>query len=473
MKSDNFFIPERLDIKGGKPARGTVEISGAKNSILGLMAASVLTDEEVILNNVPYITDVIEMGHILMDLGVNVKYNPKEKKLFLHALKIKNNILSDKALKFRASYYLWGALLARFKHTNEFDHLKVLVPGGCSFGGKRPTDFHEQLIRNIFGAQIESVSENGKHYLNFVLPSIQIDNDMPIYTTAMVSHGATTHWLLSIAGTKEFKMMYNSSLEPEISNLLSMLQSMGLRVSGSDRTGLIYYGFNQNLLRGGEFSVIPDRLEAATYALIALGTKGSIKIKGIICEHCTPWLKQLTKTIKDGIYYSFDKKDLILDFSGVESFDGVCMQMSPFPGFETDLQQVWTPVLSMASSESTIVDMVWPGRSAHLGEMKKFGLDSSSKTIEVFSGQDKTKTTLIAHIKPSKLKSAKAIGTDLRGTIGTILIAIMAKGKSEIENPSFALRGYPNVVENLRKLDLDVTPSKAGEVLVSLPVYKG
>lgn len=474
MKPEDFFIPEKLCIKGGKPAMGTVEISGAKNSILGLMAAALLTDEEVILNNVPYITDVIEMGHIMSDLGVDVKYNPVDKKLFLHALNIKNNVLSDKALKFRASYYLWGALLARFKHTHEFTSLKVLVPGGCSFGGARPTDFHEQLIRNIFSAEIEEIKEDEKTYLEFTLPEQNNEDDCcPIYTTAKVSHGATFHWLLSIAGTKNFKMMYNSSLEPEVSNLLSMLQDMGLKVAGSDRTGLIYYGDNRRLLRGGTFDVIPDRLEAATYALLALGTRGVVKLKGIKYEHCVPWVKQLGKTLKNGIYYSYDKDILILEFMNVAPFNGVCMQMSPFPGFETDLQQVWTPILSMASSDSIIVDMVWPGRSAHLAEMKKFGLESEFKHIEVSASQTTSQTALMAKIKPSKLKGAKASGTDLRGTMGTILIALMAKGKSEIENPSFALRGYPNVIENLKNLGLDVTPSKAGTTIDSLPMYKG
>lgn len=473
MESVNFFIPEKITVKGGKPAMGVVEISGAKNAILGLMAAAVLTDEEVVLCNVPYITDVIEMGHIMLDLGVDVKYNPKEKKLFLHALRIKNNVLSDKALTFRASYYLWGALLARFKHTHEFEDLKVLVPGGCSFGGARPTDFHEQLLQNIFNAEVDEVVENDYTYLRFSLPEEEGENNNPVYTTSKVSHGATFHWLLSVAGTKNYKMMYNSSLEPEVSNLISMLKDMGLNVSGSERTGLIYKGNNKSLLRGGEFTVIPDRLEAATYALLALGTKGVVKLKGIKCEHCSPWLKQLTKTIKNGIYYSFDKNDLILEFLKVEPFEPVSMQMSPFPGFETDLQQVWTPVLSMASGASIIIDMVWPGRSAHLEEMKKFGLKSEYKTFEVKASQSTTQTALLANIMPSKLKGAKAKGTDLRGTMGVILTAAMAKGKSEISNPSFALRGYPNIIENMSNLGVDISVSKEGKTIDALPVYRG
>lgn len=478
MENKDFFIPEKLNIKSGKEVKGTVEISGAKNSILGLMAAAVLTDEEVVLHNVPNISDVLEMGHIMLDLGVNVQFNPEKKTLYLHAKKITKNILSDKALKFRASYYLWGSLLARFKHTNEFDSLKVCVPGGCSFGGKRPTDFHEQLIKNIFGANIseevdESAGEkNCNHYLVFALPETEPENIAPIYTTAKVSHGATFHWLLSIAGTKDFKMMYNSSLEPEVSNLIIMLQQMGLDVIGNETTGLVYNGKNRSLLKGGTFEVIPDRLEAATYALLTLGTRGTVQIKGVNIEHCTPWLKQLKKVVKNGIYYSLDKKDIIFDFRDIDKFDGFVMQMSPYPGFETDVQQIWTAVLGLAQSDSVIVDMIWPGRSAHLAEMQKFGLQSEYWQLNIASGLNSTSEALFAHIKPSKIKAATAKGMDLRGTMGLIVLACIAKGKSTIKRPEFALRGYPNLVSNLEGLGISVTPSKEGEYIGALPIYR-
>lgn len=477
MDSQNFFIPEKLYIKGGKPAYGTVEISGAKNSILGLMAAALLTDEEVVLHNVPYITDVMEMGHIMLDLGVNIKFNPKERILSIHAKKITKNTLNDKALKFRASYYLWGSLLARFKHTKEFDSLKVCLPGGCSFGEKRATDFHEQLIKNIFKADIREETDDPenkdcKHYLVFSLPTQEVEDTSPIYTTAKVSHGATFHWLLSVAGTKDFKMMYNSSLEPEVDNLISMLQKMGLDVTGNDSTGLIYNGKNSHLLRGGHFEVIPDRLEAATYALLALGTRGTVQIKGIDLEHCAPWLNQLTKMVRNGIYYSLDKQEMILDFRDVKTFDGCVMQMSPFPGFETDVQQIWTAVLGLAKTDSVIVDMIWPGRSSHLKEMQRLGLNSEFKMLEVASGQDSKAPALFAHIKPSKLKAGTAKGMDLRGTMGLIVLACIPKGKSTIKRPEFALRGYPNLLDNLNSLGFEAITSKEGTFINNLPFLR-
>ena len=472
MNKNNFFIPSEIYIKGGKSIEGEITTSGAKNAILGLMCAALLTDEKVILHNVPYITDVLEMGHIMKDLGVDIRLDTENKVLFIHARKIKQNVLSASAAKFRASYYLWGSLLARFKRSGEFDELKVCLPGGCSFGKKRPTDFHEKLMKNIFGAKISEEYRDDSNYLNIKLPKKNTEID-PVYATAKVSHGATFHWLLSIAGADDMKMMYNSSLEPEVSNLIDMLRQMGLDIRGSERTGLVYSGTNKKLLKGGEFQVIPDRMEAATYALLTLGTRGRIRIKGIVYEHCKPWLDLLNSVAGKGIYFSPDKTDIILDLADKPDFSGEIIQMSPFPGMETDLQQIWTPILGMAKSESTIVDIIWPGRSAHLVEMKKLGLISECRQIEIDAGQGVAYQALIAKIKPSKFHAGKVSGMDLRGTTGLIILAAMTKGQSTIENPEYSLRGYPNLIQNLKSLGVDIKVSKAGKEIEPLPYYKG
>ena len=472
MTNQDFFIPDELYITGGKSTMGEVETSGAKNAILGLMAAALLTDEEIVLNNVPNITDVIDMGHIMKDLGVNIRFNPEKKKLYLHAKKINKNTLSLTASKFRASYYLWGSLLARFRHTKEFDSLKVCLPGGCSFGGQRPTDFHEKLIKNVFNADIKEEKIKGEDYLVITLPKKEKEDENPIYSTLKVSHGATFHWLLSVAGTKNLKVMYNTSLEPEVSNLVSMLQGMGLSLDGNERTGLISHGNSGKLLKGGEFSVIPDRLEAATYALLALGTRGAIRIKGITYEHCTPWLSLLNKIDNSNIYYNEDKTEVVLDFHNVKGFDGLTMQMSPFPGMETDVQQIWAGVLGQAKTESVIIDIIWPGRSISLKEMQNFGLKSEFYQTDVDIGQGIFFPALVAKIKPSELRSGKAEGMDLRGTAGLIVLASSVKGKSTILEPGYSLRGYPNLVENLKNLGLDISQSKQGKLVESLPNYK-
>ena len=472
--TENFFIPEKLAVNGGQPAQGHIKISGAKNSILGLMAASLLTDEPVVLNNVPYITDVLEMGQIMQDIGVDVSFNPRERRLRLHAAKINKNVISHQAANFRASYYLWGSLLARFKRTGEYNNLQVCLPGGCSFGGKRPTDFHEELIKNVFGAHVavESKDNDKYSYLSFTLPSVEPDDLCPVYTTAKPSHGATFHWLLSVAGSNQLKMMYNASLEPEVSNLINMLQNMGLGLMGNERTGLIYDGKNTGLLHGIEFSVIPDRLEAATYALLTLSTQGEVQLDDINFEHCSPWIGQLTRMFDKGIYFSPDLTKLNLDFRNRKKFDGFIMQMSPFPGFETDLQQIWTPVLAQAQTSSVISDMIWPGRYAHLAELAKFGLQFDYHQFDVVSGQQASAKNLYINIHPSSLHSGEAKGTDLRGTMSVILAAATAEGESIVNEPSFALRGYPDLLENMQKLGINIKASANGREIPALPGIK-
>jgi len=472
MTTDNFFIPDELHIKGGRPIHGSIDISGAKNSILGLMCAALLTDEKVVLHNVPNISDVLEMGHIMRDLGVDVSFDPEQKLLCIHAKKLTKNILSAKAVKFRASYYLWGSLLARFKRSGEFNSLKVRLPGGCGLGEKRKTDFHEELMKNIFGADIHERQIEGHCYLSIDLPAKRPNNSNPIYTTAKVSHGATFHWLLSIAGSNSLKMMYNSSLEPEVSNLIDMLSKMGLGIRGTERTGLIYDGSNRKLLKGGDFYCIPDRLEAAAYAMLALGTKGQIRIRGINYEHCSPWLLQLGETGAGEIYFSEDRSEIVLNFADRKPFKGSILQMSPFPGMETDLQQIWTPILGLAETTSTIVDIIWPGRYYHLDQMRHFGLESSYKHVEVDAGQGISYKALIAKIEPSQLHAGTGTGEDLRGTTGLILLAAMVEGSSTILKPEYALRGYPYFIKNLQSLGVDIKPSKTGANLDPLPFYK-
>lgn len=467
--NESFFIPNSLNINGGKPIQGDIKISGAKNSILGLMAAALLTDDVVTLRNVPYISDVLEMGNIMRDIGVDVRFNPQKRILKLHAAKITKNELSHQAANFRASYYLWGSLLARFCRTKEFDSLKVCLPGGCSFGGKRPTDFHEELIKTIFGATISVETKDKYSYLDFKLPKQENKDLCPVYTTFKSSHGATFHWLLSVAGSNNCKMMYNASLEPEVSNLVNMLQKMGLGLSGSQRTGLIYDGKNNGLLKAVDFEVIPDRLEAATYALLALGSKGSIELDGINFDHCRPWLNQLEKMFDKGIYYSANQTKLYLDFERRKAFNGFVMQVTPFPGFETDLQQIWTPIMAQAKTPSIISDLIWPGRSAHLEEMAKFGLNSEFYQFDVVSGQQATVKNLFINVNPSEFHAANAKGTDLRGTMGLILLACITNGKSTISEPCFALRGYPNLLKNLQGLGVDITASEDGKIIENLP----
>ena len=472
-----FFIPDYLTVKGGKSVDSRVTISGAKNEVLGIMAAAVLTDEVVELRNVPFISDVIDMGRIMMALGVDVKYSPEKNHLRLHAKRITGNILPELAIKFRASYYLWGALLARFRVTGEFNSLHIKMPGGCGLvdtfktgdglGSKgRPTDFHLSMLQNLFEIDIkcgESATD-----LELILPDRNPCNDSyPVYATRLMSHGATMHWMLAVALCKKQKFMYNASLEPEISHLLGILRAMGAELRGTGTMAITNMGRRgDELLRGGTFEVMPDRIEAGTYALLAMALRGKIRLSCTNADHCRPWLNLIKEIIKpESDRAHIESSCMFFDFTGFQ-FPGQHIIFSPFPGKETDLQQIWTAVLTSATSESVIVDPVWPKRS-DMPDITPFfhGMEFGQVDIENYE----MPKAGILKIFPSNVQPTVSKGFDLRGTIAMIILAAMANGASRINNPSFALRGYPNLIDNLSNIGLDITASKEGVVLEGLP----
>ncbi|MDR2268679.1 MAG: hypothetical protein LBD94_00670 [Rickettsiales bacterium] len=448
---NDIFIPNFIEINGGKPLveDATVQISGAKNEVLGAMCAAILTDQIVEFNNVPHITDVIDLCEIMRKIGIYIDYFPERKYLKIRAKRIISNTLPAEALKFRASYYIWGALMARFSKTREFRSLKIQIPGGCEFGGARAIDYHIDLLKNIFGTDLIESSDS----LEFVLPKHFDASEMPIYSTRQVSHGATFHWLLSAALSPDLKMIYNASLEPEVPHLLGILNRMGADIRGTNTTAITNFGFNGKLLSGGTFDILPDRMETGFYALLAMALKSRIKLIGTNIESCRPWLNSIIDIVGAG-RCNLGNDFMFFDFQNLQDFNGRNFIMSPIPGKETDMQQILTPILATARSQSKIYDPIWPGRTSHLPEMAKFGIKSKARTIEI--NNSVAPQAIEITIFPSKIKSAETSGMDLRGTAGLIICAAIARGVSRINNPKFALRGYPNLIENLKNIGIDV-----------------
>jgi UDP-N-acetylglucosamine 1-carboxyvinyltransferase len=472
LDMSGLFIPEYIEINGRAALNpdASIDISGAKNEVLGAMAAAVLSDQPIEFTNMPHISDVLDMGRIMLDLGIDVQYDPESKLMRIHAEKIISNQLSDEAYKFRASYYLWGALLSRFANTGEFDSLKIKLPGGCSFSGNRPTDYHTSLMQNIFDVEIK---DNGDE-LEFVLPrGVPADDPEPIFATDLMSHGATLHWLLSVAASPQAKMYYNASLEPEVPHLLTILNKMGANLRGTGTTGITSMG-RKGLLNGGRFEIMPDRMETASYVLLGMAMRDKISINGTNLESCRPWLNSVLEIMRRESLLTFcdcppagDRCSF--DFRKLADFPGQRFLMSPFPGKETDLHQIWAAALASASSMSEIHDPVWPGRKDHLPEMAKFGIESTHALYETKSDRVVARKTLKININPSQIKPANATGMDLRGTFGLIVCAAAAPGQSRIDKPGFALRGYPNLIRNLQNIGIDVRQSEAGRFLPPLP----
>lgn len=455
-----FFIPEFLTIDGGTPVSGQVHISGAKNEVLGAMAAAVLTDQLVVLENVPHISDVLDMGKILLELGVDVRFNPESGRMEIHAKKITSNILSQEAYKFRASYYLWGALLARFSITKEFDSLYVKLPGGCSFGNRK-FNFQLELIENIFDAKIkEEIDE-----LEFILPEKQSDELLPIFSTSLISHGATLSWLLSSATWHQEKFIYNAAQEYEIIHLLKILNKMGARFRGTGCTAIMSRGVGK-LLNGGTFQIMPDRMETGSYALLAFATRGKIKLTGTDAKICTPWLNSVLE-IAGQKRVVINPDSMEFDFTDLKDFNGQSFIASPVPGKETDMFQIWSPVFATAATNSRMIDPIWPDRDAHFPEMEKFGLRCKWTQVKMKYFMERA---LDARIAPSEIHSAEAAGMDLRGTFGLVMCAAMANGHSVIRTPTYALRGYPEMVKKLQNIGVHISESDEGQELPPLPM---
>ncbi len=458
-----FNIPEKLEINGAAPINGTVEISGAKNSVMCLMAAALLTKEKVILRNVPYISDVLWFGKIMCDIGVEIFHNPYTKEMHICAENITTNILpAETSKRIRTSYYFWGALLARFSITKEYNQLIVANPGGCKFGTAiRKFDFHINLLKSVLGTEVKEEGDEDESQLVFSLPEkTKKTSELSYFSTARVSHGATINFLLSSVGNGNIAML-NAIQEPEVSDLIHMLNMMGkdqLIITGEDSTGLVKTQIGeQSLLKGVKYIVMSDRLEAASYALLASITGGEILISN--CDHTA--MKPFLIRFNECANVRYLKNGIFVSAKPLNQVPGQHMLISPYPGDETDLHQVWAPLLMQAKSPSVIIDPIWINRTGHLPELIKMGGECSSHITKcenvAFNSYDTMEKAYIDIQGGASLKSANVTGPDLRGTIGLIFAACAAEGKSQISEAKWAIRGYPNLVENLRSCGVDVT----------------
>ena len=282
-----------------------------------------------------------------------------------------------------------------------------------------------------------------------------------------MSHGATFHWMLATSLSKRQKFMYHASMEDEVPHFLLILNKMGADLRGRYTTSMANFGRSvKGLLSGGRFDIMPDRMETGSYALLSLATRGKILLENTDYESCKPWLNMLIEAIRPtGVRVIADVHSISMDFRGVD-LKGVNFICSPVPGKETDLQQVWMAAAATANSDSKILDGIWPSRS-NMPQYQDFGVKMNYRTIDVDNFE--TPKMSIADVFPSKLHAANSVGMDLRGTFGLIVLAAVAKGESKIEKPYFALRGYPNLVENLLGLGVDISCSDSGTTLPALP----
>jgi len=423
-KKKSYLKSQNLKIFGQGKLSGIVEISGAKNSALVLLAASLLTNERIILENVPRLTDIEKMGNILKNLGVNLVYKNNN-------LEIDSKNISLKELPYelvnglRASFFCIGALLSKFGEA------KVPLPGGCNIGS-RPIDEHINGLKAL-GAKIliedgivKAKLKGKKNKLN----GTNIKLKCP-------SVGATETLIMAASLAEGRTIIENAAREPEIQDLCQMLNKMGAKIYDSGKEKIIIDGVNK--LSGCTHKVIPDRIEAGTFLIAAAATSSSITISPVIPNHLEAVTNKLQEsgskiTIK-GNSITIHPKEL----------KAVNISTAPFPGFPTDLQAPFTALMTIANGESKISETIFENRMNHINLLNKMGA-----SIKLNKN--------VAHIKGvKKIKGMDLVATDLRSSAALIIAGIIAKGNSKIYGLEHLDRGYENFESKLKTLGIKIT----------------
>lgn len=412
---------EKLIIHGEQELFGEVEIGGAKNAAVALFPATLLAQGICRLENVPNISDVRNMCRILRSLGAKVKLINE------HTYEIDTSTVNtfvverEMAEKLRASYYLLGALLGRFKKAS------VACPGGCNFG-VRPMNLHLRGFE-LLGAEVNV--ESG--IMNCAADSL---TGSVIYMDT-VSVGATMNVMLAAAKARGLTIIENAAKEPHIVDLANFLNSMGADVRGAGTDTIKIHGVNE--MHGCTYSVIPDQIEAGTYMVAAAVAGGDVTIKNVIPKH----LESITvKLIESGVQVveGDDSVRIISD----RKFKPTNIKTMPHPGFPTDMQPQISVLLSLANGTSVVNESVWNNRFKYTDQLSKMGAKVQvDGTIAIFTGV-------------KNLTGAPVRADDLRAGAAMVIAGLGAKGKTEIENVQFIDRGYEHLVDKLKAIGADI-----------------
>lgn len=407
---------QRLEIEGKHILEGEVRISGAKNSAVALIPASVLSDGIVTISNVPNITDRDALNEILEYLNADVKI--EDETMVIDSTNIENKEIPESiSKKLRASYYFMGALLGKYKKVNMY------FPGGCKIGA-RPINLHLKGFEAL-GA---IVTERENQYI--IEADELIGNN--IYLD-IASVGATINIMLAAVKAKGTTIIENAAKEPEVVNVAMFLNNMGARIIGAGTSEIKIIGVSK--LEGCSHEVIPDRIEAGTYMIAASLMGNNVKISNVIPEHLDALLLKLKEI---GIKIEVGNDYFIISKS--DNMKSVNIKTLPYPGFPTDLQQPITTLLTQCEGSSKVEETIYENRFLNVDYLNKMG--SNIKT--------KDKEAIVYGITP--LKGCEVIATDLRAGACLVLAALIAEGKTTIHNIDHILRGYEGIVEKLNGL---------------------
>lgn len=407
---------DKIAIRGGNPLKGEIQISGAKNAALPLMAACLLTDKPLILENVPNLSDIASMGELLAQLGVSVDVNDHTTTLCAKNLS-STTAQYDVVRKMRASVLVLCPLVARAGEAH------VSMPGGCAIG-PRPIDLHLKGLEAL-GAEItleegyvHARAPNGLRGATFTFPMISVTGTENLLMAATLAKGETR--------------LINAAREPEVGDLAHCLNAMGAKISGIGTSTLIIEGVES--LHGTTHKVIGDRIEAGTYAMASAVTGGNVRLRGMrldLIPTVAAFLRQA------GVGLDEEGDDIIVK-APKGRLKGVDVMTEPFPGFATDLQAQWMALMCTSDGASMITETIFENRFMHVPELCRMGAN-----ITVHGS-----SALVRGVE--KLKGAPVMATDLRASVSLVLAGLVAEGETLISRVYHLDRGYEKVEEKLR-----------------------
>ncbi|MBU8905860.1 UDP-N-acetylglucosamine 1-carboxyvinyltransferase [Desertibacillus haloalkaliphilus] len=416
---------DKLMIEGGSPLEGEVQISGAKNSAVALIPAAILADSEVTIDNLPQISDVSLLAELLEEIGGKVELDehtirvqPEE----MIAMPLPNGAVK----KLRASYYLMGAMLGKFKKA------VIGLPGGCNLG-PRPIDQHIKGFEAL-GAKV--TNEQGAIYLRadeLVGARIYLD---------VVSVGATINIMLAAVRAKGRTVIENAAKEPEIIDVATLLSSMGARIKGAGTNVIRIDGVES--LSGCRHSIIPDRIEAGTFMIVAAAMGRRVLIDNIIPDHVESLIAKMREM---GIHIEVFDDQVVIQGAGKE-LTGVDVKTLVYPGFPTDLQQPFTSLLTRARGTSIVTDTIYDARFKHVDELRRMGAN-----IKV----EGRSAIINGH---TQLEGARVSASDLRAGAALVVAGLMADGITEISGVEHIDRGYENLESKLLGLGANIWREK-------------
>jgi UDP-N-acetylglucosamine 1-carboxyvinyltransferase len=415
---------DKIRVKGGNELSGEIKISAAKNSVLPIIAASILGNDKVKINNAPMLEDVYVICNVLEELGCNISLDKSNKSITVDSCNIKPiNANNELVKKMRASFLIMGPMLSRL------GYCKLSLPGGCNIGS-RPIDLHLKGFKAL-GADIEI----GHGYVEARAKRLignRIYLDFP-------SVGATENIIMASVFAKGTTIIENAAEEPEIKDLADFLNSMGAMIDGAGRGKIIIEGVDS--LKGTEHTPIYDRIEAGTFMIAGAITHSKIKVMGINEEHLRPVIEKLKES---GVKVEVSEEEQSIVVDGRNIIKSVDIKTMPYPGFPTDMQAQMMSLLALANGVSVITETVFENRFMHVSELARMGAN-----VKIDG-----RTALIEGVP--KITGCEVKATDLRAGAALIIAGLSAEGETDVTDIYHIDRGYVDIEKKLRSIGADI-----------------